>query len=272
MNSIHTSNDTVPKDHHTEENENHRTNLNEHNDDVTMCDSDSSFLTDTQPTLSPRTPFVGIEDDDTNLTNLTNPQTEDLNGTKSLAFRVLVDIFEDDQAPRACVIQIFATDTVENFKYALEKASGIPMDRQRCVFSGQQLENSRHMCFDPNASASSVGDGYQIRPGDTCSLVVLTAKQAAAAAIALSASTNVSKSTKSQRNKSAGRQRRHHGSSQQQQQQQRRGQRLQNGSSSRRFSSTKSSSLKKLIGHTSLSVRSKLGEYKINQAKRTCIA
>ena len=258
MNSIHTSNDTVPKDHHTEDNENHRTNLNEHNDDVT-CDSDSSFLTDTQPTLSPRTPFVGIEDDATNLTNLTNPQTEDLNGTKSLAFRVLVDIFEDDQAPRACVVQIFATDTVENFKYALEKASGIPMDRQRCVFSGQQLENSRHMCFDPNASASSVGDGYQIRPGDTCSLVVLTAKQAAA--IALSESTNVSKSTKSQRNKSAGRQRRHHGSSQQQQQQRRRGQRLQNGSSSRRFSSTKSSSLKKLIGHTSLSVRSKLGEF-----------
>ena len=163
MNSIHTSNDTVPKDHHTEDNENHRTNLNEHNDDVT-CDSDSSFLTDTQPTLSPRTPFVGIEDDATNLTNLTNPQTEDLNGTKSLAFRVLVDIFEDDQAPRACVVQIFATDTVENFKYALEKASGIPMDRQRCdqqddILNQQKDENK----MDPKEKYNSTKEHRQTR-------------------------------------------------------------------------------------------------------------
>jgi hypothetical protein len=187
---------------------------------------------------------------DQNEQQLEQQQHLDQSIGKSLAFRVLVDIFEDSKEPRACVVHIFATNTVEDFKCALEKLEGIPVSRQRVVFSGQQLENARHMTFDPNASASSVGDGYQIRPGDTCTLVVLTSTQAAAAAALASVSltataSSLSSSMKNNRGKSAARNRRGPERTKVQRHTRLKGQ----------SSSPSSSSLKKLVGHTHTRLR-----------------
>ena len=148
-------------------------------------DDDEVSQSSSTPLSSSRRPFVGLIDGGEHTGDVVVQSEFD---TKTLAFRVVVDIFEGSKEPRTCVVQIFATDTtVEDFKLSIQKSEGILIERQRLVFSGEQLENSRHMCFDPNVSAASVGDGYQIRPGDTCTLVVLTEAQVAAAATAVTA-------------------------------------------------------------------------------------
>ena len=93
--------------------------------------------------------------------------------TSALSFRVLVDVFEEKKDPHTLIVEIAPTDTILRLKEIIEEQEKIPVLRQRIIHAGEQLENSRHVTFDPNASAASVGDGYQIRPGDMCSLVVL---------------------------------------------------------------------------------------------------
>ena len=139
--------------------------------------SSLSLESNTQPLHSSMTtPFIGITDDNSVTDHLDRPEVLHELG-RTLSFRVVVDIFEDGKAPRTCVVSTIATDTVETFKRAIQHSEHIPVANQRLIFSGQQLKNDRHLSFDPNASASSIGDGYKIKPGDTCTLVVLTAEQ-----------------------------------------------------------------------------------------------
>ena len=91
----------------------------------------------------------------------------------ALSFRVLVDVFEAEKDTRTLIVSVAPIDTIRHLKETIEAQDGIPVHLQRIVYAGEQLENGRHVTFDPNASAASVGDGYQIRPGDTCTLVVL---------------------------------------------------------------------------------------------------
>ena len=141
--------------------------------------SSLSLESNTQPLLHSSmttTPFIGITDDNSVTDHLDRPELLHEVG-HTLSFRVVVDIFEDGKAPRTCVVSTIATDTVETFKRAIQHSEHIPVANQRLVFANQQLKNDRHLSFDPNASASSIGDGYKIKPGDTCTLVVLTAEQ-----------------------------------------------------------------------------------------------
>ncbi len=135
---------------------------------------------------SPGMPFTGVPIGDPG----------DPLGASTLAFRIIVDIFEEGRDPRAAIVKIGPMDTVEQLKEKIQLSEHIPIDRQRIVHAGEQLDNRRHVTFDPNASASSVGDGYQIRPGDTCTLVVLPVSSSSRQAHPASSSSSSSSSSK----------------------------------------------------------------------------
>jgi hypothetical protein len=157
---------TGSRDDSIDDNDNKEVKSNEHDYEE---DLSSDFYSQNSSLIDERPVFNGITDHIDDQTELST----------TLSFRIVVDIFEDDKEPRTCVISTCATDTVEKFKRAIKMSENIPVENQRLIFSGQQLKNDRHLSFDPNHSVSSIGDGYRMKPGDTCTLVVLTPAQVA---------------------------------------------------------------------------------------------
>lgn len=61
---------------------------------------------------------------------------------------------------KTCSIEFSQTDTVESVKEKIRQKEGIPVDQQRLVFNGKQLEDGHTL------------NEYNVKPGETVHLVL----------------------------------------------------------------------------------------------------